>query len=117
MPAVTQIVHSNRFYPLQNGLAQFRYVGLKFPESQWAGLLEEAPRHVTRLREIGHISVMAEGTGEFYDIERQLLSMAKLHGAHMVLIDFFKCFEKKNPTADQACNRIHIYGRCQRFEL
>ena len=117
MRTAKNIVHSNRLYPLQNGLAQVRYVGLKFPESQWAGLMDEAPAHVTKITEIGHIFVEAEGIGELYDIERQMLNMAKQHGAHIVLIDFIKNYELEGTWVNQPNSGIHIYGRCQRFEI
>ncbi len=116
MQAQTQIIHSKHSCPLANGSAKVRYKGFKYPESQWAGLVDEAPEHVTAMTEIGRISIEAEGTGQLNDIEHQLLNMARIHGAHIVLIDFLIIYRIKRDSSKQFSNCVHISGRCQRFE-
>ena len=117
MQKAKQIVHSSQSYPLPDGLAMLRYVGLKYPESQWTSLFETTPHNTTNMAEIGHITLEAEGAGVMHEVERKLLSMARRHGAHIVLIDFIKTFQLKNKAGKPVNKGVHIYGRCQRFEL
>jgi len=117
MQPMMQIVHSNQFYPIHNGQASLHYVGYKYPESQWAGLLKESHSYETLIREIGHITLRAEADGPVYELERKLLIMAKRHGAHIVLIDYTKSFELENNDSKRFNNHVTIYARCQRFEL
>ena len=117
MQPMMQIIHSNQLFPIHNGQATLHYVGYKYPESQWAGLLKESHFYETLINEIGHITLKAEADGPFYELERKLLLMAKNHGAHIVLIDYTKSFELKNNDGKRLNNHVYIYARCQRFEI
>lgn len=115
MQLAKHIVHSNQLYPHSNGLIQVRYVGQKYPESQWAGLVDKAPSHVTTITEIGRITLEAEGIRQLFDVDRHLLTIAKRYGAHIVLINSLKAFESDGDDLNKYT--LRIYGRCQRFEL
>ena len=117
MQPVMQIIHSNQLYPIHNGQALLHYVGFKYPESQWTGLLKETHAYETQIKEIGHITLKAVADGPVYELERKLLVMAKNHGAHIVVIDYTNSFELKNTDSTRLNNYVTIYGRCQRFEL
>lgn len=141
MQAALKVIHSSRLYPLHNGQATLRYVGYKYPESQWVGLLNKNHACTTKLTEIGRIILEAEATGPLYELEQKLLTMAKLYGANIVLIDYLKSIEIKssneiiNPNVTgldnnrikndknnnkknrlEINNCVHICGRCQRFD-
>lgn len=111
------IIHSNQFYPMSNGKAVLSYVGHKYPESQWAGMVGTTPDYATSIKEIGRITLRAEGTGPMYELENKLLSMARIHGAHMVRIESTELFEVVPVKSHERSNRIKIKGICQRFEL
>lgn len=117
MQAAKQIIHSSQLYPLQNGQAMLRYIGFKYPESQWVGMMDENHSYETRLTEIGHIILEAEASGPLYELEQKLLIMARQHGANVVLIDYLKSFEIKNKNEMKISNCVQICGSCQRFEM
>ena len=117
MQPMTQIVHSNQQCSIHNGQATLHYVGYRYPESQWAGLIKESHAYEALIKEIGHITLKAESDGPVFELERELLLMAKSHGAHIVLIDYTKSFELQNCESKRLNNHLYIYARCQRFEL
>ena len=116
MQVAKQIIHSSQLYTIENAQALLRYTGFKYPESQWAGLMNVTYFSEARLTEIGHIILEAEASGPLYELEQQLLIMARQHGANVVLIDYLKSIEIKNKNAVKTSNRIQISASCQRFD-
>ena len=114
--AAKHIIYSSQLYTLENGQALLRYTGFKYPESQWAGLMDETCSFEARLTEIGHIILEAEASGPLYVLEQQLLMMARQHGANVVLIENLKSIEIKNKNVEKPRKRVQISGRCQRFD-
>jgi len=117
MQTARKIVHSSQLYPLHNGQAILRYVGYRYPESQWVGLVDKHHTYSTKLTEIGHIILETEATGPIYELEQKLLTMAKIYGANVVLIDYLKSFEVKNAVIKKLNSGVQICGRCQRFDV
>jgi len=112
-----QIVQSSQLFSFNNGQARLRYVGYKYCESQWVGLLKKSYFFESRMTEIGHISLQAERVVPLDELEKKLLLTAKNHGAHIVLIDYLKSFELKKSGNNRFINCVNIYARCQRFEI
>jgi len=53
--------------------------------------------------------------GQLFDVDRHMLTIAKMHGAHIVLIDSVKAYETDEDDFNKYTVRIN--GKCQRFEL
>jgi len=110
------IVQTSQVFSFNSGRARLRYVGYKYCESQWVGLLTESYFFESSMTEIGYISLQAECAVPLDELEKKLLLTAKNHGAHIVLIDYLKSLELKKIGNNKFINSVNIYARCQRFE-
>lgn len=112
MRGTNRQIRSSLRYPLQNGQVDVRYSGLKYPQSQWTGLLNERYVHGSSMIEIGRLMFDAKVTGPMDELEQKLLNSASYYGANILLVDDLTEFIL---ASDKYYKRLLIVARCQRF--
>lgn len=103
------LIYNSQFFKLNKNSAIFQYIGYKYPESQWAGLLEEVHSCDIHSKETGYITLFIEAFVPAHKIENKLLAIAKIHGAHIVVIENVKSYKLGR--------MMFVYARCRRLEF
>ena len=90
------------------------YVGLQLPRVTWTALMEYVPVKLINSVDVGEIYIEAEFTEQGIQVERYLLDIAMMNGAHMVLIEAENvCMIVE--ANDYLFYSLYIHAKCCRF--
>ena len=112
-----QFMHTRETFLLRKGKLVLFFAGYHYPESEWAVLAEHIENSGQPTKNIGHISLQAEGDITLCEVEQSLLNIARLHGAHLVRIDSIQHMKSLNSDTRKSAFPVYIRACLQRLEL